>query len=103
MHYEYAYSERGEKVEGERQGTRGVRTSIIGAYGEGKLESMVTFEGSCNRTVIEIWLEEQFLPRCEEGTIIVMDNASFHKRMRERSADGVSARDDESHKGTRTK
>ena len=61
MYYEYAYSEIGEKVQGERQGKRGVRTSMIGAYGEGKLESVVTFEGSCNRTVVEIWLEEQLL------------------------------------------
>ena len=40
---------------------------------------MVKFEGSCNRTVVEIWLEEQLLPTWEEGTVIVMDNASFHK------------------------
>ena len=79
MYYEYAYSEIGEKVQGERQGTRGTRTSMIGAYGERKLESVVTFEGSCNRTVVEIWLEEQLLPTWEEGTVIVMDNASFHK------------------------
>jgi transposase len=85
MQYEYAYSAPGEVIYGEKQGSRRGRTSIIGAYGGKGLEAVVTFEGSCNRSVVETWLAEQLLPQCEKGTVIVMDNASFHKggRIRE--------------------
>ena len=42
---------------------------------------------------------------CEayEKVIPAKRHRAVGKRMRERSTDGVSARDDESHKGTRTK
>jgi transposase len=79
MQYEYGYSPPGEKIYGEKQGSRRGRISLIGACQEHRLREVVTFEGSCNRTVIETWLTEQLLPRCEENTVLVMDNASFHK------------------------
>ncbi len=79
MHYEYGYSQPGEKIYGEKQGNRRGRVSMIGAYCQHWLRAVVTFEGSCNRSVVETWLAEQLLPRCEKGTVLVMDNASFHK------------------------
>ena len=79
MQYEYGYSQRGEKIYGEKQGSRRGRVSMIGACEDNGLREVVTFEGSCNRSVVETWLEEQLLPKCKEGTVLVMDNASFHK------------------------
>lgn len=79
MQYEYGYSQPGEKIYGEKQGSRRGRVSMIGAYHKHRLREVVTFEGSCNRNVVETWLAEQLLPKCEEGTVLVMDNASFHK------------------------
>jgi transposase len=79
IHYEYVWSREGERVEDLKQGSRGKRTSILAGYEKGELIAPLTFEGSCNRSVIEKWLEEQLLPRCREGTVLVMDNASFHK------------------------
>lgn len=38
----------------------------------------MTFAGSCNRNLFEMWLEQCLLPQLPRGDIIVIDNASFH-------------------------
>ena len=38
-----------------------------------------TVEGSCNRTVFEIWLETCLIPTLKPGQIVIADNATFHK------------------------
>ncbi len=45
----------------------------------------MTFEGHCNRDVFETWLEQMLLPSLKLGSVIICDNASFHKggRIRE--------------------
>ena len=37
----------------------------------------MTFTGSCNRDLFELWLEECLLPQLPPGDIIVIDNAIF--------------------------
>ncbi|MEM6838721.1 MAG: transposase [Cyanobacteria bacterium P01_C01_bin.120] len=39
----------------------------------------LTYEGYCNRAVFETWLEEQLLPALPYGSVLICDNASFHK------------------------
>ena len=39
----------------------------------------LTFEGACNRHVVEAWLSESLLPQLHPGDIVIMDNATFHK------------------------
>ena len=41
----------------------------------------LTFQGSCNKNLFEIWLQDCLLPKLERGDIIIViiDNASFHK------------------------
>jgi hypothetical protein len=34
--------------------------------------------GSCNRDLFELWLEECLVPQLQPGDVIVIDNASFH-------------------------
>ena len=38
----------------------------------------LTFIGSCNRDLFEVWLEERLLAQLHPGDAIVIDNASFH-------------------------
>ena len=60
--------------------------SAIAAYNKSMgLVAPLTFLGSCNRGVVERWLEEVLLPHLKPGMVLVMDNASFHKggRIRE--------------------
>jgi transposase len=38
----------------------------------------MTFEGPCNREVVETYLAEVLLPVLPRGSVIVLDNARFH-------------------------
>ena len=38
----------------------------------------MTFVGSCNRNLFEMWLEQCLIPQLRPGDVIVIDNASFH-------------------------
>ena len=40
------------------------------------------FQGSCNSEVFNAWLEEILLPALPKGSVLVMDNAAFHKSAR---------------------
>jgi len=37
------------------------------------------FEGTCNTEVFNLWLEQMLLPCLVTGSVIVLDNATFHK------------------------
>jgi transposase len=39
----------------------------------------MTFDGTCNPMLMELWLEDNLRPQLEIGDVIVMDNASFHQ------------------------
>ena len=43
-----------------------------------KVFAPMTFTGSCNRDLLELWLEECLLPQLQPGNAIVIDSASFH-------------------------
>ena len=53
--------------------------SFIAAWQQQQLVAPLTFEGHCNRAVFEAWLEQFLLPTIEAGSVIVCDNATFHK------------------------
>lgn len=76
---EYAWSPIGQPLLGEVVGSRRRRGSVIGAYGDSQLIAATMFQGACNRGVVEEWLSEMLLPVIPKGSVVVMDNASFHK------------------------
>lgn len=76
---EWARSLRGEKIYQNVAGSRRGRTSIISASQSSKLVAPFVFEGSCNSDVVDTYFEKVLLPQIPKGSIIVLDNASFHK------------------------
>ena len=42
------------------------------------------FEGTCNTAVFNQWLEQMLLPQLLVGSILVLDNATFHQSRRTR-------------------
>jgi len=75
----YARAPRGEKVYAEVAGARRGRTSVISASLRGRLVCPFTFEGHCNADVVETYFREALLPSIPRGSIIVLDNAAFHR------------------------
>ena len=56
------------------------RTNVIGALLGASLLTACLFSGSVNADVFLAWIEQDLLPKATEKCVIVMDNASFHKR-----------------------
>ena len=51
----------------------------MAAWHQHQLVAPLTYEGDCNRSVFETWLEQKLLPVLAPGSVIICDNASFHK------------------------
>lgn len=77
--YPYGYNEKGKRFHALKSGQRGGRVSMIAAWSDHTLLAPFTFEGCCNRTVFELWLEFVLLPTLKPGQTLVLDNATFHK------------------------
>lgn len=69
---------RGEKVWQRISGNSRKRTSVIGAWRDGKLIAPMVYEGACNKEIMDAYFEQVLLPELPAGSIIVLDNASFH-------------------------
>ena len=76
--YPYGYSKVGQRVHALKSGKRVERVSWIAALKLGKLFAPMTYAGSCNRDLFELWLERCLVPQLQPGDVIVIDNASFH-------------------------
>jgi transposase len=77
--YSYGWNERGQRFHALKSGRRQGRVNMIAALCKGQLMAPFTVEGSCNRSVFEIWLETCLIPVLKPGQVVVMDNAPFHK------------------------
>jgi transposase len=75
----YGRAPRGEPVYADVPGSRCGRTSVISASRGGRLVSPMVFEGYCNRDVVDAYFREVLLPSIPGGSVIVLDNASFHR------------------------
>ncbi|ADJ27381.1 transposase [Nitrosococcus watsonii] len=79
---------KGQKILGLVSGKRKRRTNLIMAQRHNasgrqkKWLAPILFEGSCTAALVETWIERCLMKKLDEPTIIVMDNASFHKHKR---------------------
>lgn len=76
--YPYGYCEVGKRFYALKPGKRTERVSWIAALRQGKVFAPMTFVGSCNRNLFEMWLEQCLIPQLRPGDVIVIDNATFH-------------------------
>ena len=79
LYRESARALRGEPVYQEVSGARRQRTSIISAAQKNKLVMPMVFEGTCNTEVVDTYFAKVLLPVLPRGSVIVLDNASFHQ------------------------
>lgn len=80
LHREYAYSKRGKKVYDKIKGRKFKRTNIIAAkYGK-KIIAPMQYDTAMTGEFFEGWFEEILLPELPQNGVIIMDNASFHRK-----------------------
>jgi transposase len=75
------YSPLGQRCFGRQDwGAKG-RTNVIGALLSGLLLTVTLLMANVNSEVFFTWITPELLPKLPSKCVIVMDNASFHKRL----------------------
>jgi transposase len=75
----HGYSRKGWRCYGIHDwGAKG-RTNAIGALVGKTLLTVVLLTGSVNTEVFTCWMQQDLLPKLPQNSVVVMDNASFHK------------------------
>jgi len=76
----HGYTPIGKRCVGKHDWHAKGRTNVIGALLASCLLTATLLTGSVNAEVFFAWLSQDLLPKLPPNSIIVMDNASFHKR-----------------------
>ena len=75
----HGYAVKGERCFGTHDwGARG-RTNAIGALCGKELLTVCLFDDNINTNIFTSWVKQDLMPRLPKDSIIVMDNAAFHK------------------------
>ena len=75
----HGYAPKGKRCYGKHDwGAKG-RTNAIGALLAGSLLTVSLFACSINTDVFTGWVEQDLLPKLPAQSVVVMDNATFHK------------------------
>ena len=77
----HGYSLKGQRCFGTQDwGAKG-RTNAIGALLDNKLITLSLFDHNIDTITFKTWVELDLLPKLPSNSIIVMDNATFHKNV----------------------
>ena len=82
LYREYGYALRGQRVFGQVRGRKYQRCGIVAAQIGDRILAPFQYNGTMDSRLFEFWFSNQLLPSLEQGTVIVMDNASFHSKKR---------------------
>lgn len=77
---EYGYSMRGKKIISKVSGKRLPRINIVSGKQSDKVLATAEYSGTMKARRFETWFTLFFLPLLVAGTVIVMDNARFHRK-----------------------
>jgi len=76
----HGYSEKGKRCFGEQDWHAKGRVNAIGAIIGTQLLTVCLFDSNINSDIFFAWLTQDLIPKLPERSVVVMDNASFHKR-----------------------
>jgi transposase len=76
----YGYSQKGERCYGTFSYNKRGRIHVIGALENNRLVSVMMVKGNVNSDVFYAYIKEILLENIKPNTIVVLDNATFHKR-----------------------
>jgi transposase len=76
----FGYSQKGQRCWGKHDWQAKGRINVIGALQENQLLTACLFESTVDSEVFHAWITKDLLHKLPQGAVIVMDNATFHKR-----------------------
>jgi hypothetical protein len=80
LYREYARAPRGQKVYTKISGRKFKRTNIVSGICQGKWVAPLEYSGTTDCVLFEFWFEQCLLKEVEKGSIIILDNAAFHRK-----------------------
>jgi hypothetical protein len=80
LYREYGRSKRGERIDGIVSGRKFKRTGIVAAKMGAAIIEPLQYDGTMYSKLFETWFETRLLPALPAKSVIVMDNASFHRK-----------------------
>jgi len=80
LYREYARAPRGQKVAAKISGRKFKRTNIVAGICLGKWVAPLEYAGTTDSILFEFWFEHCLLKEINEGSTIILDNATFHKK-----------------------
>ncbi len=80
LYREYARAPRGKKIIGEIRGRKYQRVGIVAGKTGHKIIAPFEYSKTMNSDLFEGWFENYLLPALPKDAVIVMDNASFHRK-----------------------
>ncbi len=80
LYREYGYAPRGKPIQGVVSGRKYKRIGIVAAKLDRKIVAPFEYSGTIDSTLFEKWFKHQLLPTLPKETVIVMDNAAFHRK-----------------------
>jgi transposase len=76
----HGWAKRGKIIYGDVHGNKPERTNLIMAQCRKQWLAPMVFKASCNAEVVNAWLEKMLIPELKKPSVIIMDNARFHKK-----------------------
>ncbi len=80
MERQYGRSEKGKRVFLPKAGRKFKRINIVGALINGMTAAIRLYDWAMTAAFFLVWFEWELCPLIRPGSIIIMDNASFHKK-----------------------
>jgi len=80
IHRERARSLRGKRVHGAISGKKYKRTNMIAAKCGDEILAPLEYKGTTDHILVEWWFVTMLFPLLAVGSVIILDNASFHRK-----------------------
>ena len=76
---DHGWSSRGDRCYGEKLYQHTTRISMIAGLCKGQVLAPFMFEGNCNKSIFEAYVESVLIKELRPGQTVVLDNINFHK------------------------
>ena len=80
LYREYARAPLGQKVMTKVSGRKFKRTNIVAGICQGEWIAPLEYTGTTDSALFEFWFENFLLKEISPGSVIILDNASFHRK-----------------------
>jgi Transposase and inactivated derivatives len=80
LYREHCYAPKGQKVIGHISGKKYHRVGIVAAKLGRRILAPLQYDGTMDSFLFETWFEQRLLPDLPTNSVIVMDNAAFHRK-----------------------